>query len=107
MKCMLMCVSFVPPKNLVELVQRGEFREDLYYRLNVLTITLPPLRERQTDIMPLTELFVARFSDEQGVPRPKLSPELASFLTHYGWPGNVRQLKMRFIARSLSWRGPN
>ena len=57
-------------KNLTELVQRGEFREDLYYRLNVLTITIPPLRERPQDIMPLTELFVARFADEQGVARP-------------------------------------
>ncbi|CQI91137.1 transcriptional regulator TyrR [Yersinia frederiksenii] len=88
-------------KNLVELVQRGEFREDLYYRLNVLTITLPPLRERQADIMPLTALFVARFSDEQGVPRPKLAPELSNFLTHYGWPGNVRQLK-NAIYRALT-----
>ena len=80
-------------KNLTELVQRGEFREDLYYRLNVLTITLPPLRERPQDIMPLTELFVARFADEQGVPRPKLSADLGSMLTRYGWPGNIRQLK--------------
>ncbi|WP_411705911.1 transcriptional regulator TyrR [Edaphovirga cremea] len=80
-------------KNLIELVQRGEFREDLYYRLNVLTIQLPPLRERPADILPLTELFVARFADEQGVARPKLAPELNSFLTRYGWPGNVRQLK--------------
>lgn len=80
-------------KNLVELVQRGEFREDLYYRLNVLTVTLPPLRERTADIMPLTELFVARFADEQGMPRPKLNAQLGSYLSHYGWPGNVRQLK--------------
>ncbi|MCK8538396.1 transcriptional regulator TyrR [Yersinia ruckeri] len=88
-------------KNLIELVQRGEFREDLYYRLNVLTITLPPLRERPADIMPLVELFVARFSDEQGMPRPKLSPELNGFLTRYGWPGNVRQLK-NAIYRALT-----
>jgi len=80
-------------KNLVELVQRGDFREDLYYRLNVLTVTLPPLRDRPTDIMPLTELFVARFADEQGMARPKLNAQLSSYLTHYGWPGNVRQLK--------------
>lgn len=88
-------------KNLVELVQRGEFREDLYYRLNVLTVMLPPLRERSGDIMPLTELFVARFADEQGMPRPKLSPQLSSYLTHYGWPGNVRQLK-NAIYRALT-----
>lgn len=53
-------------KNLVELVQKGVFREDLYYRLNVLTLNIPPLRDCPQDIMPLTELFVARFADEQG-----------------------------------------
>ena len=80
-------------KNLVEMVQKGTFREDLYYRLNVLTLNLPPLRDRPQDIMPLTELFVARFADEQGVARPKLSSDLSHMLTRYGWPGNVRQLK--------------
>lgn len=94
----VMCAT---QKNLVELVQRGEFREDLYYRLNVLTVTLPPLRERQADVMPLTELFVARLSDEQGMPRPKLSSQLVNYLTHYGWPGNVRQLK-NAIYRALT-----
>ncbi|KAF1369220.1 MAG: transcriptional regulator TyrR [Yokenella regensburgei] len=80
-------------KNLVELVQKGMFREDLYYRLNVLTLNIPPLRDRPQDIMPLTELFVARFADEQGIARPKLSIDLNNVLTRYGWPGNVRQLK--------------
>lgn len=80
-------------KNLMELVQRGEFREDLFYRLNVLTLNLPPLRDRLQDILPLTEMFVARLADEQGLVRPKLSPQLNAFLTRYTWPGNVRQLK--------------
>jgi len=80
-------------KNLMEMVQRGEFREDLFYRLNVLTLNLPPLRDRPQDILPLTEMFVARFADEQGVARPKLSAQLNAFLTRYTWPGNVRQLK--------------
>ncbi|SFU58799.1 transcriptional regulator TyrR [Xenorhabdus koppenhoeferi] len=80
-------------KNLIELVQKGEFREDLYYRLNVLTITLPPLRERQVDIMPLTDHFVARFAKEQGLVKPKYSHELEQFLCGYHWPGNVRQLR--------------
>ncbi|KHD99302.1 transcriptional regulator [Pantoea stewartii] len=80
-------------KNLFELVQRGEFRKDLFYRLNVLTLNLPPLRERVQDIMPLTEMFVARFADEQGIPRPRLSSQLNAFLVRYNWPGNVRQLK--------------
>ncbi|CAO96691.1 transcriptional regulator TyrR [Erwinia tasmaniensis] len=80
-------------KNLLELVQRGDFREDLFYRLNVLTLTLPPLRDRPQDILPLTEMLVARFADELGVARPKLSSQLNAFLTRYTWPGNVRQLK--------------
>jgi Transcriptional regulator of aromatic amino acids metabolism len=88
-------------KNLVELVQKGLFREDLYYRLNVLTLNLPPLRERPQDVMPLTELFVARFADEQGISRPKLSADLNNVLTRYGWPGNVRQLK-NAIYRALT-----
>ena len=88
-------------KNLVELVQKGVFREDLYYRLNVLTLNLPPLRDRPQDIMPLTELFVARFADEQGIARPKLASDLNTVLTRYGWPGNVRQLK-NAIYRALT-----
>lgn len=88
-------------KNLVELVQKGAFREDLYYRLNVLTLNLPPLRDRPQDIMPLTEMFVARFADEQGLARPKLSSELSTILTRYSWPGNVRQLK-NAIYRALT-----
>ncbi|GKW01735.1 TyrR family transcriptional regulator [Pectobacterium carotovorum subsp. carotovorum] len=88
-------------KNLLELVQRGEFREDLYYRLNVLTLMLPPLRERPADIMPLAELFVARFADEQGISRPKLAADVGHFLPQYGWPGNVRQLR-NTIYRALT-----
>lgn len=88
-------------KNLVELVQKGLFREDLYYRLNVLTLNLPPLRDRPQDIMPLTELFIARFADEQGIARPKLSADVNTVLTRYGWPGNVRQLK-NAIYRALT-----
>ncbi|PHM60382.1 transcriptional regulator TyrR [Xenorhabdus ishibashii] len=80
-------------KNLIELVQKGEFREDLYYRLNVLTITLPPLRERQADIMPLADYFVTRFAQEQGLHKPKFSAGLEQFLCGYHWPGNVRQLR--------------
>lgn len=88
-------------RNLVELVQKGLFREDLYYRLNVLTLNLPPLRERPQDIVPLTELFAARFADEQGVPRPKLAHDLTQLLSRYNWPGNVRQLK-NAIYRALT-----
>ncbi|WP_159566382.1 transcriptional regulator TyrR [Budvicia diplopodorum] len=80
-------------KSLLNLVSQGLFREDLYYRLNVLTLNIPPLRERVQDIMPLTEQFITLFVDQLGIPRPKLAPELTALLTQYGWPGNVRQLK--------------
>ncbi len=80
-------------KNLQELVTRGEFREDLFYRLNVLTLNLPALREHPQDILPLTEMFVARFADEQGIRCPSISPQLPAFLGRYSWPGNIRQLK--------------
>ncbi|SFM96198.1 transcriptional regulator of aroF, aroG, tyrA and aromatic amino acid transport [Izhakiella capsodis] len=79
-------------KNLLALVQRGEFREDLYYRLNVLTLNLPALRERPQDIIPLSEMFVARFADELGITCPRLSAPLMALLSGYSWPGNVRQL---------------
>lgn len=75
------------------------FREDLYYRLNVLTLNLPPLRDCPQDIMPLTELFVARFADEQGVPRPKLAADLNTVLTRYAWPGNAA-VKERYLSRT-------
>lgn len=86
-------------KNLVELVQKGMFREDLYYRLNVLTLNLPPLRDCPQDIMPLTELFVARFADEQGVPRPKLTADLNTVLTRYAY-GKCAAVKERYLSRT-------
>lgn len=80
-------------KNLESLVHQGLFREDLYYRLNVLTLELPPLRDRPQDIIPLANYFIALFAAEQHIPCPSLSPELHQLLTGYHWPGNVRQLK--------------
>lgn len=80
-------------KNLEALVQNGLFREDLYFRLNVLTLKLPALRQYPQDIMPLTQHFVAIFAKEQHIPCPKISASLSQLLTSYHWPGNVRQLK--------------
>ncbi|OAT21549.1 transcriptional regulator TyrR [Proteus myxofaciens] len=80
-------------KNLWELVQKGLFREDLYYRLNVLTLTLPPLCDRKADIMPLVTYFVSQYCNEQKVTKPLFSPELSSYLAQYTWPGNIRQLR--------------
>ena len=80
-------------KNLKTLVQQGTFREDLYYRLNVVTLELPPLRERREDILPLAEFFLKKFSEENNKNIKKLSPEVMEFMLNYSWPGNVRELE--------------
>ncbi|MGY4002021.1 transcriptional regulator TyrR [Aeromonas sanarellii] len=80
-------------KQLLDLVHEGKFREDLYYRLNVLSLGLPPLRERKADIMALAQQFVARFASELQRPRPRFTRNMAEYLTAYRWPGNVRQLR--------------
>lgn len=75
------------------MVQQGRFREDLFYRLNVLVLRVPPLRERKSDIVPMAELFVARIARQLGRPAPALSRACRDFLSQYPWPGNVRQLE--------------
>ena len=80
-------------KQLLDLVHDGKFREDLYYRLNVLSLALPPLRERKADIMALAQQFVSRFASELQRPRPRFTRNMAEYLTAYRWPGNVRQLR--------------
>jgi DNA-binding NtrC family response regulator len=80
-------------QNLIDLVKRGLFREDLFYRLNVFPINIPPLRARREDIADLTRRFIARFSAEEGRNVRGISPEALSLLTTYDWPGNVRQLE--------------
>lgn len=79
--------------NLAASVSRGEFREDLFYRLDVMSIELPPLRARREDILPLARHFLARFAAEYGVPTPRLSPEAELALERRDWPGNVRELR--------------
>ncbi|MFA9394258.1 MAG: sigma-54-dependent Fis family transcriptional regulator [Halodesulfovibrio sp.] len=78
--------------DLYEAVQQGEFREDLYYRLNVVELTVPPLRERKEDIPMLANHILKRQSREVGFPVPELSAETISVLSEYRWPGNVREL---------------
>jgi transcriptional regulator with PAS, ATPase and Fis domain len=80
-------------RDLKELVDRGGFREDLYYRLNGIVLTVPPLRERLEDIVPLAVHFVKRFADKLGRPAPALSAEVVERLVRYPWPGNVRELE--------------
>lgn len=80
-------------KDLAGLVKRGAFREDLYYRLNVVTIRLPPLRERAQDIDALVELFVNRYSKLAGKRVTGISHEALERLKGYSWPGNIRQLE--------------
>ncbi len=79
--------------DLPAMVAEGSFREDLYYRLNVITIKLPPLRERKEDIPALANFFLKRFGAENSKPNLTLSPRALDVLTAYHWPGNVRQLE--------------
>ena len=80
-------------KDLEELCERGLFRRDLYYRLNVIQIEMPPIRERKDDIVPLFRYFVEKFSREFGVRRIQIAPETESCVTGYNWTGNVRELE--------------
>ncbi|MEW5995939.1 MAG: sigma 54-interacting transcriptional regulator, partial [Candidatus Zixiibacteriota bacterium] len=80
-------------RDLEKLVSEGRFREDLYYRLNVIVIHLPPLCERPGDILLLAEQFIDRYSRKVGRQIRGLHPEAAEQLTTYTWPGNVRELE--------------
>jgi two-component system response regulator AtoC len=80
-------------RNLEETVREGKFRDDLYYRLNVLRLEVPPLRARVDDLPHLAQHFIEAFSREFRRPVRALSPEAAQALRHYGWPGNVRELR--------------
>jgi two-component system response regulator PilR (NtrC family) len=88
-------------KNLEELIERGEFRDDLYYRINVIPITLPPLRQRREDIPLLVEHFIRKYSDQLSIDPKQISVEAMRLLEGYDWPGNVRELE-NLIERSLA-----
>lgn len=87
-------------KDLMAMCHAGEFREDLFYRLNVLTLHLPPLRERKKDILPLANYFLAKHAAPASV-ACSLSPEALSAMQQYNWPGNVRQLE-NIVLRAIS-----
>ena len=80
-------------RDLKQMVAEGLFREDLYFRVNVLPIVLPPLRERRDDIPVLLEHFLGRFARERGLAVPAVSPAVLDALSRYRWPGNVRELE--------------
>jgi two-component system, NtrC family, response regulator AtoC len=80
-------------KDLDELVRTGAFREDLYYRIKVVTVHLPPLRDRQEDIAPLAEYFLRRYRRESGKPVVAISDDAMRLLRSYAWPGNIRELE--------------
>jgi DNA-binding NtrC family response regulator len=80
-------------KDLQTLVKNGVFREDLFFRLNVITLIMPPLREREDDVLLLSSHFTRKFSEELGRPVPQLTDEALQVLRNYHWPGNVRELE--------------
>lgn len=87
-------------------VKEGRFREDLYHRLNVIPLTLPPLRERKEDIPPLAHFFKRRFSLEAKKPFTEISPEALEKLLAYDWPGNVRELANTIERAVVLFHGP-
>jgi two-component system nitrogen regulation response regulator NtrX len=80
-------------RNLQDEIAEGRFREDLYYRLNVVPVAIPALTERREDIPALVEHFVAHYASERRVPTPEIAPDAMVALQSYEWPGNVRQLR--------------
>ncbi|MBU1041001.1 MAG: sigma-54 dependent transcriptional regulator [Proteobacteria bacterium] len=91
--------------DLPALVKKGEFREDLYFRLKVVTLKVPPLRERKEDIPLLTERFLEAFSQDQKRPKVTASPETLQVLMAHSWPGNVRELKHALESGVVFCRG--
>ena len=80
-------------RDLEQMIQEGSFREDLYYRLNVVSLEIPPLRDRREDISQLAYLFIQEFCARQGLPLKHLAPEVINYLLSYNWPGNIRELR--------------
>ena len=93
-------------RNLAHMVAHGQFREDLYYRLNVVSIDMPPLRERKDDIRELASFFLRRFSGELKKRIEGLSPDAVKLLMRYNWPGNIRELENSIERAVLMTEGP-
>jgi transcriptional regulator with PAS, ATPase and Fis domain len=93
-------------RDLRKMVSQGEFREDLYYRLRVIPITLPPLRERMDDLEPLCLFFIEKFCPPDRVPRPRFTQRALKQMVDYSWPGNVRELENTVERALLISDGP-
>ncbi len=93
-------------RNLEEEVREGRFREDLFFRLNVMTLELPPLRQRPGDIQALAEHFVRKYAEANGLPMPKIGDEAQAMLRAHQWRGNVRELENTMHRAVLLGRGP-
>jgi transcriptional regulator with GAF, ATPase, and Fis domain len=93
-------------RNLPQMVANGQFREDLYYRLNVVSIDMPPLRERKDDIPQLALFFLKRFAGELKKRVEGLSPDAQKLLMRYNWPGNIRELENSIERAVLLTEGP-
>jgi DNA-binding NtrC family response regulator len=92
-------------RNLLERMTSKDFREDLFYRLNVVHVNIPPLRARREDIPVFLQYFLRTYAERHGVPPPELAPDALALLVAYDWPGNVRELKNaveRLIVRTRS-----
>ena len=92
-------------RDLAREVQEGTFRKDLYYRLNVLTLHIPPLRERIEDIHLLSNHFLNKFAEQFSLQKKKLSKEALMKMQHYSWPGNIRELENRLMQATLIVEG--
>jgi len=80
-------------RNLQKAVEEKTFREDLFYRINVIPVEIPPLRDRREDILPLATHFLSRFREQMSKPVSRIAPAAATALEQYAWPGNVRELE--------------
>lgn len=91
-------------KNIPQLIKEGKFREDLYYRINVLELYIPPLRERKSDILEIGKVFVQQLNEDYGLNVSEIDNEVVEMFNSYHWPGNVRELK-HVIERACMMRG--
>ena len=93
-------------RNLEKLVEEEQFREDLFYRINVFNIQVPPLRERPEDVLPLARFFIEKYARAMGKPVKAVAPEAEAVLLAYRWPGNVRELENAVERAMVAGRGP-